>query len=102
MGYCPHWLTWLRYSVFVPVYPVGMLAELKCMRQVLPHLQETRPWSLSMPNKWNIAFDYPSFPVAVMISYPYLWWQLYSMLLRQRRRKLGPQNAEKDAAKKTE
>lgn len=36
----------------------------------------------------------PSAPRAaqvVLCTYPYLWWGLYSTLLAQRRKKLGPQ-----------
>jgi hypothetical protein len=25
---CPNWLTWLRYTAFIPLYPIGVIAEM--------------------------------------------------------------------------
>lgn len=88
-GKCPAWLTWLRYSAFIPIYPAGVVSELVVMYQALQPLAKAGLWSVSMPNKWNFGFDYVLFMKVVMALYPFLWWQLYSSLLRQRVKKLG-------------
>lgn len=89
IGKCPDILTWLRYTAFIPVYPAGMIAEVKCMWDVLPYVRQSKPFSLTMPNSANIAFDYATFISILIPLYPVVWFQLYSMMWRQRGNKLG-------------
>ncbi|KAI8469875.1 MAG: tyrosine phosphatase-like protein [Monoraphidium minutum] len=89
-GACPGWLTWLRYSAFIPIYPAGVVAEMVLMFRALPLIRARRLFSVAMPNALNFAFDYEVFMTVVLLLYPYLWWGLYSTLLRQRRKKLAP------------
>lgn len=51
-------LTWLRYSVFLPMYPLGVASELTMAWLALPTIKATGLWALRMPNKINFAFDY--------------------------------------------
>ncbi|KAH9326193.1 hypothetical protein KI387_006371, partial [Taxus chinensis] len=38
---CPGWLTWLRYSAFVILYPIGaIVGEMLVMYQALPHIKK--------------------------------------------------------------
>lgn len=60
-GVCPYWLTWLRYSMFIPLYPVGVVGEMGAAFYSLPDIQERRLHSISMPNAWNFGFDYAIF-----------------------------------------
>ncbi|EFJ47290.1 hypothetical protein VOLCADRAFT_61480 [Volvox carteri f. nagariensis] len=85
---CPHWLTWLRYTMFIPLYPVGVVAEMGLMVAALPYLAASKPYSLELPNAYNWAFSYHRFIQIVLALYPFLWWQLYSALLRSRSKKL--------------
>jgi very-long-chain (3R)-3-hydroxyacyl-CoA dehydratase len=85
----PKWLTWLRYSAFVPLYPVGVVCELTCIWLALPTLRRDKLWSVDMPNSVNFAFDYSIFITIMSILYPYLFWGQYSSLLRTRAKKLG-------------
>ncbi|GBF88046.1 very-long-chain (3R)-3-hydroxyacyl- dehydratase [Raphidocelis subcapitata] len=89
-GACPRWLTWLRYTAFIPIYPAGVAAEMVLMWRALPFIRRRGIFSVAMPNAANFAFDYATFITVVLAAYPYLWWGLYSTLLRQRRKKLGP------------
>ncbi|GLC38080.1 hypothetical protein PLESTF_000313200 [Pleodorina starrii] len=88
LGACPAWLTWLRYTMFIPLYPVGVVAEMALMAAALPYLAVRKPYSLEMPNAFNWAFSYHRFIQIVLAVYPFLWWQLYSSLLRSRSKKL--------------
>ena len=54
----PRWLIWLRYSLFLPLYPVGMLAELATIVQAVPVLLQHDVWTLHMPNALNFSFDW--------------------------------------------
>jgi hypothetical protein len=142
-----------RYSAFILIYPVGVVAEMVLMYRALPFIRARKLFSVFMPNAYNFAFDYaifitvgvwwgvaggrlggvsarcdplaplvpstthrpptdspptrhrrpltphpPSFhpPQVFLFLYPYLWWGLYSTLLRQRRKRLGPQPASGD------
>ncbi|GIL62443.1 hypothetical protein Vafri_16669 [Volvox africanus] len=91
LGSCPAWLTWLRYTMFIPLYPAGVVAEMGLMVAALPDLAERKPYSLELPNPYNWAFSYHRFIQVVLALYPFLWWQLYSSLLRARSKKLAPQ-----------
>lgn len=95
-GSCPQWLTWLRYSAFILIYPVGVVAEMVLMYRALPFIRARKLFSVFMPNAYNFAFDYTIFITVFLFLYPYLWWGLYSTLLRQRRKRLGPQPASGD------
>lgn len=87
-GTCPFWLTWLRYTMFIPLYPVGVLGEIFSIYNALPIIQSKGMYSVTMPNSWNFGFDYAVFMKVVLVLYPFLWWQLYAMLLKTRSKKL--------------
>lgn len=50
-----------RYTLFIPLYPVGMLAEMALMIQALPYLKAQRLNSIGLPNAVNFSFDYHLF-----------------------------------------
>lgn len=89
LGVCPYWLTWLRYSAFILLYPIGLLGEMCAMWLALPEIQAKGLRTVSMPNQFNFGFDYSLFLKVLLAFYPFLWLRLYSFLLRQRQGKLG-------------
>ena len=52
---------WCRYTLFIPLYPVGMLAEMVLMAKSLPYLESHKLNSIVLPNSLNFAFDYHLF-----------------------------------------
>lgn len=60
-----------RYSLFIPLYPVGMLVEMVLMAKSLPYLKSQKLNSIALPNAVNFGFDYRLF-----IQVPYLSQQL--------------------------
>lgn len=68
---------------------MGVIAEMKLMWDALPGLAKSGAYSIGLPNAWNFAFSYSAFIKLVLLVYPFLWWQLYSQLLSQRRKKVG-------------
>lgn len=50
-------LTWLRYTVWIPLYPLGILCEGIVVLRNIPFFEETQKFSLSLPNKWNFSFS---------------------------------------------
>ena len=53
--------TWCRYTLFIPLYPVGMLAEMVLMAKSLPYLKSQKLNSIALPNALNFGFDYHLF-----------------------------------------
>lgn len=50
-------LTWLRYSIWIVLYPLGVLCEGTILLRSVPFFEETKRYTIAMPNKWNFAFD---------------------------------------------
>jgi very-long-chain (3R)-3-hydroxyacyl-CoA dehydratase len=87
------WLLFLRYSLFIPLYPMGVASELLCLKDAwsIISLCCPRVFSLAMPNSLNFAFDYRWFILymvlpAYVLGFPYL----YRYMLSQRKAKLQP------------
>ena len=51
----------LRYTAFIGLYPLGVLAEIKSVWDALPLITSRGLHSLALPNAWNFAFDYGLF-----------------------------------------
>ena len=90
LGACPRSLTWLRYTVFIPLYPAGTVAELTLLLRALPAAGAGAVVRrLSLPNAFNVSFDYSYFLLFVLIIYPGAWLQLYAHVFRQRAKLFG-------------
>ena len=99
LGACPRALTWLRYTAFIPLYPVGFLGEMVCIVRALPHLEarprlQQGPLSDLVPEGLRHVvglspLSYHAFMMCMLVYYPVGWFGLYSHMFRQRRRKLG-------------
>ncbi|CAI9587176.1 unnamed protein product [Staurois parvus] len=97
LKHVPYFIKWARYNLFIVLYPVGVAGELLTIYAALPYVRKTAMYSLRLPNKYNVSFDYYYFLIAVMCSYIPLFPQLYFHMLRQRRKVLhGEVFVEKD------
>ena len=87
----PAWLTWLRYSAFIPLYPAGIFAgEMPLIAAGLPFIDARGLHSLFMPNRLNWAFSYGVFcRVGLSGLLPAAFVVLYRYLLGQRLKRLG-------------
>ena len=89
-GGAPRWLTWLRYSAFIALYPIGIAGEMGCFATVREHVRAQGILTVRMPNKWNMAFDYASVITALLVlAYPPGAFKLYTYMLAQRSKVLG-------------
>lgn len=89
-------ITWLRYTIWIPLYPLGILCEgVICMRNI-PYFEETQRLTLSMPNPWNATFHMPTFLKIYMIilAVPGTYFMM-SHMAKTRAKKLGPKNWKK-------
>lgn len=53
-------LTWLRYTIWIPLYPLGFLCESIIILRNIPYFEETQKFTVSLPNTWNFAFHFPN------------------------------------------
>lgn len=89
-------LIWLRYTLFIVLYPVGIGAELSIYLKTMAEIEATNLHALVLPNPWNFAFNFATWNRGVLLSYVYFAPLLFSYMLNQRRRKLGPPRPSRD------
>ncbi|KAK1271237.1 hypothetical protein QJS04_geneDACA023676 [Acorus gramineus] len=86
VGIHPPWLTYLRYTAFIILYPIGLApGEMWLMYRALPYIKERNLYSELFG---QLHFSYYIFVVVLLICYPFLWLKLYLHLFKQRRVKL--------------
>ncbi|XP_043823356.1 very-long-chain (3R)-3-hydroxyacyl-CoA dehydratase 1 isoform X1 [Dromiciops gliroides] len=72
LNHLPYFIKWARYNFFIILYPVGVVGELLTIYAALPYVKKTGMFSLRLPNKYNVSFDYYYFLLLTMASYiPY-------------------------------
>ncbi|KAJ4842273.1 hypothetical protein Tsubulata_023795 [Turnera subulata] len=87
IGSCPSWLTYLRYTAFIVLYPIGLApGEMWTMYQALPIVKEKNLYADFFA---AFPFSYYNFLRVLLVCYPLPWSSLYMRLLKQRRAKLG-------------
>ncbi|KPI84138.1 putative Protein tyrosine phosphatase [Leptomonas seymouri] len=80
-------LTWLRYSAFMVLYPVGITGEIGCLYRSLPWIAAHKPWTVELPNKLNFTFSWYNCVWFILLGiYPYGSYVMYSYMLAQRRK----------------
>ncbi|XP_009278762.1 PREDICTED: very-long-chain (3R)-3-hydroxyacyl-CoA dehydratase 3 [Aptenodytes forsteri] len=83
-------LTWLRYTAWIPLYPLGGLAEAVCIIQSIPIFSETGKFSLGLPNPLNVTIQF-SFLLQIYLIALFLGVYInFHHLYKQRKQHLGP------------
>lgn len=95
IGILPQFLTFLRYTLFIVLYPLGVTGEMLCYFSVLPLVKQHRPMSVLMPNSVNFSFDSYYGLILVIALYVPAFPQLYFHMLAQRKKILGGGDAKK-------
>ena len=65
----PYAQLWLRYSAFIPLYPLGVASELTMAYLALPIIKAKQPLSVHLPNAFNFGFDYYTLCWLIIASY---------------------------------
>ncbi|KAL0850172.1 hypothetical protein ABMA28_012046 [Loxostege sticticalis] len=91
----PQTLTFLRYSTFLVLYPLGVTGELLCMYHSLDEIYEKKLYTISFPNEWNFAFDFYYAMYFYMFLYLPIFPYLFGHMLKQRRKVLGSEKKSK-------
>ncbi|XP_059439968.1 very-long-chain (3R)-3-hydroxyacyl-CoA dehydratase PASTICCINO 2A [Corylus avellana] len=94
LGFAPSWLSWLRYSTFLLLYPTGIASEVGLIYVALPFIKASEKYCIRMPNKWNFSFDYFYGAILAIGIYVPGGPHLYSYMLRQRKKVLSKSKKE--------
>ena len=92
----PYLLVWLRYSLFIVLYPMGVLGELISIYYALPIIKEQRTASLYLPNMLNFSFDSYYCILIILIGYLPGFPKLYMHMINQRAKYLTPGEKKKE------
>ncbi|XP_050297187.1 very-long-chain (3R)-3-hydroxyacyl-CoA dehydratase hpo-8 [Anthonomus grandis grandis] len=87
-GSTPYFLKYLRYTLFIILYPIGITGELTCIYKAQCEVGEGQLYSIDMPNKYNFTFNYQHLLWFLMILYVPLFPQLYMYMFGQRKKAL--------------
>jgi len=87
-------LTWMRYSAWIVLYPIGILLEAVVFCQNLAFLEQSQRLSYLLPNQFNFSFYMPGFlkfylSVGIWIGSYIMLSHMYS----QRKKVLGASKA---------
>ncbi|KAJ8248726.1 hypothetical protein GJAV_G00227080 [Gymnothorax javanicus] len=81
-------LTWLRYTIWMPLYPLGVLAEAVAVIQSLPIFHETRLYSIPLPKALGLSLSF-SYILQIYLVLMFLGLFInFRHLYKQRRRQL--------------
>ncbi|CCW64440.1 unnamed protein product [Phytomonas sp. EM1] len=89
LGKATGWLTWLRYSAFMLLYPLGISGEAMCLYKAMDFIRENKPWTVELPNKMNFTFSWYNGVWVLLGIYPIGSYVMYTYMLSQRRKVLG-------------
>ncbi|KAK2643163.1 hypothetical protein Ddye_024926 [Dipteronia dyeriana] len=93
IGNCPSWITYLRYTAFIILYPIGLVpGEMWLMYEALPYIKKKNPYADYFA---LLPFSYYNFVTVLLVCYPFLWLNLYLYLLKQRRSRLSKRHEKK-------
>lgn len=82
-------ITWCRYSLFMPLYPVGGFCETMIIISAIDYYNKTKKYQFDLPNAANVSFS-----MAWMLKFYIiflLWPSIYTLMTymsRQRRKQL--------------
>ncbi|XP_076247504.1 3-hydroxyacyl-CoA dehydratase 1 [Calliopsis andreniformis] len=96
IGFVPYLLTWLRYTLFIGLYPIGITGELLCIYSATQYAKShPEAWSYVLPNSFNFTFSYYLILIVTMLTYIPVFPHLYFHMFAQRRKILGGDSLKK-------
>jgi very-long-chain (3R)-3-hydroxyacyl-CoA dehydratase len=83
-------LTWLRYSIWIVLYPSGLALEAISIFRSIPYYYESGKWAIQLPNPFNISFNFGVFlAIFVTTVFPKIAYTLLTHMRRQRTKKFA-------------
>ncbi|XP_034943983.1 very-long-chain (3R)-3-hydroxyacyl-CoA dehydratase [Chelonus insularis] len=95
-------LTWFRYTIWIPLYPLGFLCEGIIILRNIPYFEETNKFTISLPNSWNFAFHFPTVlrMYLLLLALPGMYTMM-SHMNEARKKKLAIKKSQKKSDKKS-
>ncbi|RHY27630.1 hypothetical protein DYB32_006664 [Aphanomyces invadans] len=94
----PDWLFFLRYHLFMVLYPSGVTGEVTCMVKALPFLS-TGAYSIQMPNTHNISVSLYVIVLLTLVVYAPGLPFMYTHMNVQRKKAYAKKNETKTLKK---
>ncbi|XP_013787357.1 very-long-chain (3R)-3-hydroxyacyl-CoA dehydratase-like [Limulus polyphemus] len=86
-------ITWLRYTIWIPLYPLGFVCEGVIILRNIPYFEETGKFSVNLPNPWNVSFSFPTvMRVYLLIGFFPMLFYMMTHMYRQRVKIIGPKS----------
>ncbi|KAI1706507.1 protein tyrosine phosphatase-like protein, PTPLA domain-containing protein [Ditylenchus destructor] len=83
-------ITWLRYSMWMLLYPIGLLMESIIFLRSIPFYYKSGVYSLQLPNAWNFSYNFGIvLGVFTAAVFPFIAYRLLSHMHKQRRKQLS-------------
>uniref|UniRef100_A0A914ULM6 Very-long-chain (3R)-3-hydroxyacyl-CoA dehydratase n=1 Tax=Plectus sambesii TaxID=2011161 RepID=A0A914ULM6_9BILA len=95
IGWTPYILTWMRYTFFIVLYPLGASGEVFAAWAALPEVAAKKHFTIEMPNAANISFSYYIFLIIFCFVYLPGFPKMYLHMFTQRKKVLGTNAAKK-------
>ncbi|XP_014486132.1 PREDICTED: very-long-chain (3R)-3-hydroxyacyl-CoA dehydratase 3 isoform X2 [Dinoponera quadriceps] len=90
-------LTWLRYTIWIPLYPTGFFCEGIVILRNIPYFEETQRFTVSLPNIYNFTFHFPSFlRIYLLLLFIPGLYTMMSYMIRSRSKKLGYSSSKRE------
>ncbi|XP_072290945.1 very-long-chain (3R)-3-hydroxyacyl-CoA dehydratase [Eucyclogobius newberryi] len=80
-------LSWLRYTVWIPLYPLGVLAEAVAVTQSIPIFDETKLFSIPLPKSIGTSISFSRFLHIYLILMFFGLFINFKHLYKQRRKR---------------
>ena len=93
---CPWALEWLRYSLFIMLYPSGILSEVLSVLS-MRSMVSNQILAILMPNRLNFEMSYKFAITLALAIYPPFAPVLYQHMLSQRRKVFAKHNKKKES-----
>ena len=87
-------LTWLRYTLFIVLYPMGVIGEMWCYIDALPTLATSKALRMEMPNAYNFTFSPYVVTIIILLGYAPGNYPLYFRMFTLRKKVLGVKTGE--------
>lgn len=91
----PYFITYLRYTTFIVLYPLGVTGELLTLFSSLPEVADKKHFTLEMPNCLNMGISFYWVLILAAISYIPGFPQLYFYMFAQRKKILNTEPSKK-------
>ena len=90
-------ITWLRYTLFIVLYPMGVSGEMWCYFDSLAYWKTSSMFKIALPNAWNFTFSPYVMTIMILLAYAPGFPPLYFHMFAQRKKVLGKSLEKKTA-----